>query len=61
MHFSETVVFVRNHILAEILDAILNFQHTSDIILMTCILAVAKKFISTVFAVVNAFKFPFND
>ena len=60
IHFSKTVVFVQNPILAAILDAILNFKHTSDIMLMICILAVAKKIISTVFSVVKALKFPFN-
>ena len=46
--------------MAATLNVIFNFQHTNDIILMICILAVAKKIISTVFSVVNAIKFPFN-
>ena len=52
--------FVQNPILAAMLNAILNFQHTSEIILKICTLAVAKKIISTVLSVVNALKFPFN-
>ena len=48
IHFSKTVVFVQNPLLA----AILIFQYTSCIMLMICILAVVKKkkIISTVFS-----------
>ena len=60
MHFNKNYLFI-NPFLAAILDAILNFQHTSDIIIDDMYFCCGQKDHFRCFFSGKCIKFPFNE